>query len=65
MTHRMASSLVKSVRISPELWAFVEARAAKKGISANAWLVRCVEDAKAKIETPDEGPKYGERLKKR
>lgn len=46
----MASSIVKSVRISPELWAFVEERAAFKEISANAWLVRCVRDAKERME---------------
>lgn len=39
----MAATLVKSVRITPELWAFVEERAEKRSISANAWLVRMVE----------------------
>lgn len=50
----MAATIVKSLRISPELWAFVEARAKAKEIAPNAWLVRCVEDAKMRLEKPKE-----------
>ena len=49
MTGRTAS---KSVRMTHELWEFVAARAKAKGINVNAWMVRCVEDAKKRLETP-------------
>lgn len=42
----MAGTLVKSVRVSPELWAHVEAMARLKGTSANAWLVSMLEDSR-------------------
>jgi predicted HicB family RNase H-like nuclease len=45
-----APTIVKSVRMSPELWAFVATRAKIKGVNVNAWMVRCVEDAKKRLE---------------
>lgn len=42
----MAESVVRSLRMSPELWAFVIERAKAKDVSVNAWMVRCVEDAR-------------------
>lgn len=40
----MASTIVKSIRISPELWARVEHYAKLDGISANACLVRYIDE---------------------
>lgn len=42
MSHIMASTFVKSVRVSPELWALIEAEAARRGSSANAVLVEAI-----------------------
>lgn len=60
---------VKSVRMRDELWAFVAERAAKRKISPNAWMVRCVDKARLEVEetakTSASAPAYGSRLKNR
>lgn len=40
-------SVVRSIRMSPDLWAYVAERAEKKDISLNAWLARFIEAHKA------------------
>lgn len=42
-------SVVRSLRMSPELWAFVIGRAKVRGVNVNAWLVRCIEDARQRL----------------
>lgn len=42
----MKESIVKSLRMRPELWAFVAERASKQNISPNAWLARMVEQVR-------------------
>lgn len=39
----MTKTVVKSVRIDPELWAYVQGRALKREIKPNAWVVRMIE----------------------
>lgn len=46
----MATSVVKSVRMNAELWAWLEKRAALKEVSPNGWLVLCVEAARKRVE---------------
>jgi hypothetical protein len=43
-------TIVKSLRIEPELWLWVIGRAAERKIKPNAWLVRCIRDAKKRLE---------------
>lgn len=38
----MSATIVKSIRISPEVWGAVEEEAGRRGVSANAFLVMCV-----------------------
>ena len=43
-------TIVKSLRIQPELWLWVVSRAAERKIKPNAWLVRCIKDARKRLE---------------
>lgn len=48
--------IVKSFRVDPELWLWVVGRAAQKRITASAWLVRMLEDARQRLEVmPTDG----------
>jgi hypothetical protein len=42
----------KVLRFEPALWDWVEARAEARKVTANAWLVRCILDARARLEKP-------------
>lgn len=47
---QMAATLVKSIRISPELWAKIEGAASTAGRSANATVVNALEVQFADLE---------------
>lgn len=47
---------LRSVRMSADLWAFVADRAKARGVSVNAWMIRCVEDARKRLEAPPPPP---------
>ncbi len=44
MTDVQPKTIVKSLRIEPELWLRVVNRAAVKEITPSAWLIRCIKD---------------------
>lgn len=72
-SRRMPKTLVRSLRMTPEMWDWVVARAARRNMTVNAWLSKCVADAREQIEKPKvavavAGPVAsvpGSRLKKR
>ena len=49
MTNKVPA-IVKSFRVDPELWLWVVGRAAERQITASAWLVRCIKDARKRLE---------------
>lgn len=45
------NEVTKLLRIESELWLWVVARAAERKVSPGAWLVRCIRDARKRIES--------------
>lgn len=42
--------VAKSIRFDPALWLWIVERAGQRDVTPNAWLVRCVVDAKKRLE---------------